>query len=103
MGALGSLLSLLFGRFFFFVTEYITARLLIAAALVAMFIGLLGALTILFNFLIISLYHSFPPQLSWGLGFIPPDIPLCLSSLITARTALWVLSVKIKIMNFKSK
>lgn len=101
MGALGQLFGVVFGRLIGFFGVYITARLALFAAAVTAFIVMLGGLTVAFNTALSSLSVAMPAEFQWGLGIIPQNIPLCVSTIITARVTLWIFQVKWSIIKIK--
>lgn len=101
MGAIGRLFGVVFGRIIGFFGTYISGKLLILGAGVAAFLAMLLALNALFNLLLGSLSMAMPVEFQWGLGFIPQNIPTCVSAIITARAALWIFQVKWAIIKVK--
>jgi len=101
MGALGTLFSSLFGFLFAFFARWLSAKVLIATTAITAFILLFGGLTILFNTSMSALSMSLPDEFAWGLGIIPTNVPVCVSTVITCRIAIWVVQIKWAIIKIK--
>lgn len=103
MGALGQIFTTVFGWLFVFFGRYLSAKIILAAVAIAAFILLFGSLTILFNTSLSALSLALPPEFNWGLGIIPTNVPVCVSTIVTARIAIWVVQVKWAIISVKLK
>lgn len=101
MGLLGQLFSAIGGRFLTFFGAYISTKLAIFAAAVTAFLVMLSALTVAFNSAMAAISVTMPSEFQWGLGIIPTNIPLCVSTIITARVTLWIFQVKWTIVKIK--
>lgn len=101
MGALGSLFNSLFGFLFAAFGQYISGKLLIAAAAIAAFVAMLAALTAAFNAALVAISMNMPSEFAWGLGLIPANVPACVSAVISSRVAVWLVQVKWAIVKIK--
>lgn len=103
MGALGQVFTSVFGFLFVFFGRYLSAKILLVATAITAFILLFGGLTILFNSSLAALSLVLPVEFNWGLGIIPTNVPVCISTIITARIAIWVVEIKWALINIKLK
>lgn len=101
MGALGRLFSGLFGFLFAAAGQYISGKLLIAAAAIAAFLTMLVALTLVFNAAVESVSMAMPSEFAWALGLLPTNVPACISAIVTGRVSLWLFSVKWAMVKIK--
>lgn len=102
MNALGILLGATFGRIIAFFAAQISAQLLISAAAIAAFLVMLAGLTTLFNFSLSQIAYAMPAEFAWSMGFIPTNVPVCLSTIITCKVAIWVYQVKFAMVKMKA-
>lgn len=102
LGALGRLtrsISDIYGGVF---GRFLSAKFTVAAAVIATFLTMLAALTLLFRETMQALYLTTPAWFHWGLGVIPDNVPQCVSAVITMRLALWVYYVKFTMVRIKA-
>jgi hypothetical protein len=98
---MGALLNALFGFVFTFFARYVSAKILIAAAGVTAFVLIFGALTAVFNAAMSAINVSMPAQFQFAMGIIPSNIPLCISTLMTCKLAIYLARVKWAIIKIK--
>lgn len=101
MGALGKLFSVIFGRFIGIFGVVLSTKLLLITAAIGTFLVMLVGLTAAFNAAISAVQVAMPSEFQWGLGIIPTNIPVCVSTIITARCTLWLFQVKWAIVKLK--
>lgn len=103
MGALATLFSSVWGWLFVFFARWVSAKVLLVVTAITAFTLLFGGLTILFNTSMEAISMSLPSEFSWGLGIIPTNAPICISTVITCRIAIWVVQIKWAIISIKLK
>lgn len=101
MGALGKLFSGMFGFLFAAAGQYLSGKLLIAAAVIAAFVAMLAALTVAFNASLVAIQMNMPTEFAWSLGLLPTNVPACVSAVIAGRIAIWLFAVKWAIVKVK--
>lgn len=72
------------------ITAYIAAFLVITTGLILAFKAILATIIV-----------TAPASLQWGLGFLPNNVPTCITAIIDARLAWWVYSYKSGLLNKK--
>lgn len=103
MGALAQLFSSVWGWLFVFFARWVSAKVLLGLTAISAFALLFGSLTILFNVSMTAFSMTLPSEFAFGLGIIPTNAPLCISTVITCRIAIWVVQIKWAIINIKLK
>ncbi len=68
-------------------------------AFIALSIGLMSAMKVIFDLIKIAS----PPEANWGFGFMPDNLPLCVTAVIDARLAYWVYSFKSGLLGVRSR
>jgi hypothetical protein len=99
---LATLLGALFTSLIQFFMNYMTKRLAIVAAVLAV----ISTLTFGFFEAIVGLVNSIavalPPQAAMGLSLvIPSNAPLCISSILTAHLIRWVYEWNVKVIQLR--
>lgn len=103
MGAIGQLFSTLFSSLFAFFGKYVSSKVLISVSAVTAFVAIFAGLNSTFVLLLNSLSVALPSEFAWGLGIIPDNVPVCTTTIITARTAIWYASLKWSVVQIKLK
>lgn len=103
MGAIAQMFSSVWTWLFVFFARWVSAKVLLSVTAVTAFALLFGSLTILFNASMEAIEMTLPEQFAWGLGIIPTNAPICISTVVTCRIAIWIVQIKWAIINVKLK
>jgi len=84
-----------------FVAQYITRRTLLVGAAVAVFLGLVAGLSSLLDGVVSGVAESAPSGVfAQGLALLPANTGVCVTAVVTARTAAAVLRVQERVINW---
>lgn len=100
MKQLIAIFSTLFGSLIAFFAEYVSYKIAILFATIAAFTALNGALVILFKALLVSLYLIMPNELQKAAQFLPTNISVCITALISGKIAVWLYQRKMHLLKF---
>jgi uncharacterized protein with PQ loop repeat len=99
---LATLLGSLFTSLVQFFMNYMTKRLAIVVAVVAAISALTFAFFASIVLLVNGISVALPPEFSKGLSLvIPSNLPLCVSSILTAHLIRWVYEWNVKVIQFR--
>lgn len=90
MKALITIFSTLFGAVISFFAEYVSYKIAILFATIVAFTALNLALVVLFKALLVSLYMVMPVQLQHAAQFLPTNLSVCITGLISGKIAVWL-------------
>lgn len=97
-GLLGGIVTWLIGFF----AQYLTRRLAIVAAAIAVVVTLTAAFFAGVHGVVSGLSSMSPPQFSVVLGFVmPSNAPACVSAILTTHTLRWAYEWNVKVVQMK--
>ncbi|ECW6490590.1 phage coat protein [Salmonella enterica subsp. enterica serovar Rubislaw] len=99
--ALIGFLGWLLGTVIVYIGKYITKQVLITAALIALFLGLLISVNAVFLSLLSDIAAVLPSSVAEGISMIMPSNALpCFYAVLSARAAMFIFSVKDRIISY---
>lgn len=100
MKALIAICSTLFGAVISFFAEYVSYKIAILFATIVAFTAINLALVMLFKALLVSLYLVMPGELQQAAQFLPTNISVCITALISGKIAIWLYQRKMQLLKF---
>lgn len=100
MKSLITIVSTLFGSAIAFFAQYVSYKIAILFATIVAFTALNLALVILFKALLVSLYLVMPIELQHAAEFLPTNISVCITALISGKIAIWLYQRKMHLLKF---